>query len=243
LPENPRLHQTGACFVTLESSGSLRGCIGSLNARRPLAEDVLHNARAAAFDDPRFPPLHGAELAGVEISISVLTPPEPFPVKNEADLLQSLRPGVDGLLLEDGAYRATFLPSVWEQLPTPAAFLAQHLDARDHVLDVDVLAMCFQAGLGDEFSASNAFEAGKVAMNVDGEWRVAFIAAEHPDTAGQQEVQGLLTQDQLLPHPQSLLPRAQGPQRDPVGMGEGRQGRQSQASQEVRPKEAVHLQP
>jgi len=125
LPENPRLHQTGACFVTLESSGSLRGCIGSLNARRPLAEDVLHNARAAAFDDPRFPPLHGAELAGVEISISVLTPPEPFPVKNEADLLQSLRPGVDGLLLEDGAYRATFLPSVWEQLPTPAAFLAQ----------------------------------------------------------------------------------------------------------------------
>ncbi|MDI1302610.1 MAG: AmmeMemoRadiSam system protein A [bacterium] len=125
LPENPRLHQAGACFVTLESSGSLRGCIGSLNARRPLVEDVLHNARAAAFDDPRFPPLTIAELSRVEISISVLTPPEAFPVKNEADLLQSLRPGIDGLLLEDGAYRATFLPSVWEQLPTPAAFLAQ----------------------------------------------------------------------------------------------------------------------
>lgn len=125
LPENPRLHQAGACFVTLESSGSLRGCIGSLEARRPLVEDVLHNARAAAFEDPRFPPLSHAELPGVEISISVLTPPEAFPVKNETDLLQLLRPGVDGLLLEDGACRATFLPSVWEQLPAPAIFLAQ----------------------------------------------------------------------------------------------------------------------
>ena len=125
LPENPRLQQVGACFVTLTLSGELRGCIGSLTARRPLAEDVLHNACASAFDDPRFPPLDAAELARVDISISVLTPPEPFPVKNEAELLQTLRPGVDGLLLEDGTCRATFLPSVWEQLPTPAAFIAQ----------------------------------------------------------------------------------------------------------------------
>ncbi|TPQ25440.1 AmmeMemoRadiSam system protein A [Methylomonas koyamae] len=112
-----------ATFVTLERAGQLRGCIGMLEARRPLAEDVAENAFAAAFRDPRFPPLRDSELAGLDLHISVLTPAEPLPVKSEADLLQQLRPGVDGLILEEGGRRATFLPAVWDDLPEPARFL------------------------------------------------------------------------------------------------------------------------
>lgn len=123
LSASSRLQQLDACFVTLKIRGELRGCIGSLTAYRPLEEDVIHNARAAARKDPRFSPLTIAELAQVEISISVLTPPKAFVVNSEAELLQILRPGIDGLLLEEGPYRATFLPAVWEQLPTPEEFL------------------------------------------------------------------------------------------------------------------------
>ena len=124
LPDDPRLLEEGACFVTLKAHGELRGCIGTLAAHRPLADDVRHNARNAAFRDPRFPPLAAAELPGIQLSISVLTPPQPFPVGSEAQLLAALRPGEDGLILEDGGHRATFLPAVWTQLPTPAEFLA-----------------------------------------------------------------------------------------------------------------------
>lgn len=124
LPQIPRLLLEGACFVTLKERGELRGCIGTLTAHRPLAEDVRHNARNAAFRDPRFPPLSAAEFPGIGISISVLTPPRPFAVTDEAQLLHELRSGEDGLILEDGGHRATFLPAVWEQLPAPATFLA-----------------------------------------------------------------------------------------------------------------------
>ncbi|MGM0592941.1 MAG: AmmeMemoRadiSam system protein A [Pseudomonadota bacterium] len=120
------LQQPGACFVTLERGGQLRGCIGSLSAHRPLVEDVAENAWAAAFADPRFAPLREEELAGLEIHISVLTPAEPMRFESEQDLLAQLQPGVDGLVLEEGLRRGTFLPSVWEQLPTPELFL-RHL--------------------------------------------------------------------------------------------------------------------
>jgi len=112
-----------ACFVTLELQGRLRGCIGSLEAVRPLAQDVAANAYAAAFRDPRFPPLSEAEFAGLDLHLSLLTPPQPFPCASEADLLQRLRPGRDGLILQEGSRRATFLPSVWEQLPDRQSFL------------------------------------------------------------------------------------------------------------------------
>ncbi|OAI16051.1 hypothetical protein A1507_12610 [Methylomonas koyamae] len=112
-----------ATFVTLERAGQLRGCIGMLEARQPLAEDVAENAFAAAFRDPRFPPLRDSELAGLDLHISVLAPAEPLPVASEADLLQQLRPGVDGLILQEGGRRATFLPAVWDDLPEPARFL------------------------------------------------------------------------------------------------------------------------
>jgi AmmeMemoRadiSam system protein A len=115
----------GACFVTLEKSGELRGCIGSLEARDPLVYDVVNNTVGAAFSDPRFAPVQLSELQDITISLSVLSPPEAMNVKDEADLLQQLHENVDGLILEDGYHRATFLPSVWRQLPDKQQFLQQ----------------------------------------------------------------------------------------------------------------------
>jgi AmmeMemoRadiSam system protein A len=115
-----------ATFVTLHGGGSLRGCIGTLIATRPLVEDVAHAAYAAAFNDPRFPPLHRDETDDVDLHVSILSPPAPLAFTDEASLLDQLRPGVDGLVLEDGPHRGTFLPSVWESLPDAAAFW-QHL--------------------------------------------------------------------------------------------------------------------
>lgn len=120
------LREPGASFVTLQKNGELRGCIGSLEAHRPLVEDVVHNAYAAAFSDPRFPPLSERELADVDFHLSILTPAVPMDFNSEADLLRQIRPGIDGLVLEDGIHRGTFLPSVWESLPNAEQFL-QHL--------------------------------------------------------------------------------------------------------------------
>ncbi|MBT3196278.1 MAG: AmmeMemoRadiSam system protein A [Gammaproteobacteria bacterium] len=117
------LQQPGACFVTLELHNQLRGCIGSLEAHRPLAEDLLSNGYAAAFRDPRFPPLTRSEYQQIAIKISLLSTPEPMQFKSEAELIRQLLPGVDGLILQEGAQRGTFLPSVWEQLPDPHDFL------------------------------------------------------------------------------------------------------------------------
>jgi len=114
-----------ASFVTLHVEGALRGCIGTLEARAPLVEDVAENARAAAFRDPRFPVLRHAELSCLDVHISVLGRPETLRFESERDLISQLRPGVDGLILEESGRRGTFLPSVWEQLPQPAEFLRQ----------------------------------------------------------------------------------------------------------------------
>ncbi len=113
----------GACFVTLKKNGQLRGCIGSPEAHRPLLTDVAVNAYGAAFRDPRFPILEASELPEVTLSISVLSPQAPMTIRDEADLLAQLRPGIDGLVIADGGKRALFLPSVWEQLPDKRAFL------------------------------------------------------------------------------------------------------------------------
>ena len=122
------LEEPGASFVTLTSGrlpgGPLRGCIGSLVARRPLREDVEANAVAAALHDPRFPPLTARELDDVVVEVSVLSAPAVLPAADEAELLARLRPGVDGVVLSASGHRATFLPQVWEQLPDPADFLA-----------------------------------------------------------------------------------------------------------------------
>lgn len=120
----PRLQQPGASFVTLTQRGQLRGCMGTLSAYKPLAQDVADNAVASALRDPRFPPVTPLEVPRLKVEISVLTVPVDFPVRDEAELLQKLQPGVHGLILHDGAHRATFLPSVWEQLPDPRDFVA-----------------------------------------------------------------------------------------------------------------------
>jgi len=118
------LQAPGASFVTLTRQGELRGCIGTLEAHRPLGVDVRENAVAAAFRDPRFMPLTRAEFDDIRVEVSLLSPTEPLAVANEEDALARLRPNVDGIVFEYGHYRSTFLPQVWEQLPEPAEFLA-----------------------------------------------------------------------------------------------------------------------
>jgi hypothetical protein len=115
--------------VTLKQGSQLRGCIGSLNAHRPLIEDVRYNAMAAAFSDPRFRTLDIGEFGAIKVEVSLLSRPESLHFRNQADLLSQLRPLVDGLILECGSHRSTFLPQVWESLPEPAMFLA-HLKAK-----------------------------------------------------------------------------------------------------------------
>lgn len=129
-PHRPgRLDQPGATFVTLKRHGTLRGCIGSLEARRALRRDVEENALAAAFRDPRFPPLVACEWDGLALSVSVLSPSRRVAFEDEESLLAGLRPGRDGLILERDGRRGTFLPQVWSQLPDPVDFL-RHLERK-----------------------------------------------------------------------------------------------------------------
>lgn len=115
----------GAAFVTLTIHGALRGCIGALEATQPLILDVCEHAVAAAQDDYRFPPVRERELDQLEIEISCLTAPCPLEYDRPEQLLQRLRPGIDGVVLRHGSLRATFLPQVWEKLPQPEEFLSQ----------------------------------------------------------------------------------------------------------------------
>lgn len=119
----PSLLEPRSCFVTLHLNKRLRGCIGSLTAIQPLIVDVTVNAFKAAFQDPRFSPLTPTEFEHLELEISVLSPAQVLTVTDEADLLAKLQPGVHGLVLSDQGHRATFLPSVWQQLPNPKDFV------------------------------------------------------------------------------------------------------------------------
>jgi AmmeMemoRadiSam system protein A len=120
----PELLKNSATFVTLTQNGQLRGCIGSLQAYRPLIEDIRENACNAAFRDPRFKPLSADELPITLVEVSLLTPAETMQFSSEADALAQLRPNIDGIIFSAGNRRSTFLPQVWEQLPKPADFMA-----------------------------------------------------------------------------------------------------------------------
>jgi len=120
----PLLQQNGASFVTLTEEGELRGCVGALEPTMPLAEDVRYHAVAAALQDYRFPPVRPAEVSRIVIEISRLTLPQPLLYKGPQDLITRLHPNIDGVIINDGYRRATFLPQVWEKLPNPRAFLA-----------------------------------------------------------------------------------------------------------------------
>ena len=119
----PWLREQGACFVTLTQGDELRGCIGTLEAHRPLLADVKANARAAAFSDPRFAPLSESEWQHTDVEISLLSALQPLQFANEADALAQLRPGIDGVVFEYRHFRSTFLPQVWEQLPNTEEFM------------------------------------------------------------------------------------------------------------------------
>jgi MEMO1 family protein len=123
----PWLQQSGATFVTLMKNGELRGCIGSLQPARALAADVAENALGAAFRDPRFPALTAAEWPQCSVEVSLLSSAKPIRFADEADLLEQIRPGEDGIILEADGKRATFLPQVWESVPDKRAFLDQLL--------------------------------------------------------------------------------------------------------------------
>jgi len=113
------LTEKGASFVTLTIGGNLRGCIGALEAYQPLMNDVQEHAVAAAMEDFRFPPVSRAEVPHLEIEVSRLTPPQRLEYSQPLELLNLLKPGIDGVVLRDGPRRATFLPQVWEKSRMP----------------------------------------------------------------------------------------------------------------------------
>ncbi|MCC6334979.1 MAG: AmmeMemoRadiSam system protein A [Myxococcales bacterium] len=123
VPEDAWLYEKKAVFVTLHKDGDLRGCVGQLAARLPLCEAVRSAAKAAAFHDGRFPPLRETELPQVHLEISVLSALEPLEAATEAEALQAIRPGVDGVVLTHGARSGVFIPEMWKQLPDPNEFL------------------------------------------------------------------------------------------------------------------------
>ncbi len=123
------LTEERACFVTLHKKGDLRGCIGVLQPRLSLVEEVIHSARSAALEDPRFAPLRPGELSDIAIEISILSIPEPLAFTDPSEIPSLLRPGIDGVILRRGYFRATFLPQVWDQLPDPIQFL-EHLSRK-----------------------------------------------------------------------------------------------------------------
>ncbi|HWA38455.1 MAG TPA: AmmeMemoRadiSam system protein B [Burkholderiales bacterium] len=127
IADSPFLFQAGATFVTITKERKLRGCIGSLEAVRPVGEDVAHNARGAAFRDPRFPPMAAPEWPQCRLEVSLLSAPKPMRFADEADLLGQVVPGEDGIILQCDGRRATFLPQVWESLPAKKAFFAELL--------------------------------------------------------------------------------------------------------------------
>ena len=123
--EGPQwLRRQGACFITLMLDARLRGCIGTLRAHRALADDVQANAVAAAFRDPRFPPIAAEEFPAVALEISVLSALEPMRFDDEPDALRQLRRGIDGLVFEYGHHTSTFLPQVWDDFKEPMDFIA-----------------------------------------------------------------------------------------------------------------------
>lgn len=115
--------QSGACFVTLEIDGELRGCIGSIIAHRILIDDLAQNAQNSAFSDPRFVPLKREEFDELSINVSLLSEPQKMHFKNESELLNQIKPFLDGIIIKDGHFQAVYLPSVWEQLPDKVVFL------------------------------------------------------------------------------------------------------------------------
>jgi hypothetical protein len=155
----PWLAQHGACFVTLTQFGQLRGCIGTLEARRSLLSDVESNAVSAALHDPRFVPLTPEEFTLVRVEVSLLTTPKPLCFGSEKDALAQLHSASSGVVFEYGQYCSTFLPQVWESLRQPQLFLAE---------------LKRKAGLPDDFWA----EGVKLSCYTVTKWRETSLVEE-----------------------------------------------------------------
>ena len=155
LASHPWLGEMGAVFVTLSEEGNLRGCIGSIVAHRDLIDDLIINAKAAAFNDPRFPPVSVEELDTLKIEISLLTTPHILGYSDIKDLKAKIRPGIDGVILQQGHHQATYLPSVWEQLPGFEQFfgtLCQKAGLRADCLEYHPTIQVYQAEKIEESS-------------------------------------------------------------------------------------------
>lgn len=124
LKDFPFLAQNGATFVTLTLNNQLRGCIGSLQAHRPLLDDLISNANAAAFEDPRFYELTLDEFKKVKIEISILSTPVEVIYTDIEDLKSKIKPNIHGVILQKDGRKSTFLPQVWEQLPSFEEFFS-----------------------------------------------------------------------------------------------------------------------
>jgi len=166
----PILLAPGAAFVTLRRAGALRGCIGSATAWRPLIADVVDHAFNAAFHDPRFPRLELLELQGLTLSLSVLTPATPMRFANETELLEQLRPGIDGLIIEDAGHRSLFLPSVWEEVPDRRWFLT--LLKQKAGLDADHFSSSFHAQRFRSIEVKGAMQEAPGAAAAEFGWQV-----------------------------------------------------------------------
>ncbi len=149
---DPSLREPRATFVTLRIGGKLRGCTGSLEAVNPLIVDVARSAHRSAFEDPRFSAIDADEIPRLAFHISVLSPLEPLPAESEAALRASLRPGIDGLVLREGPTSGTFLPSVWDSLPSPDRFLQELKRKAGLPLDYWSPTLCFERYTVEEFS-------------------------------------------------------------------------------------------
>ncbi len=124
-PEGAWLAEERSTFVTLLVDEGLVGCMGSVRPLRSLENDVRENALSAAFEDPRFPVLTATEFPRLVVEVSLLSELESLSVTDEEDLLRRIRPGVDGLILEFGSHRSTYLPQVWEKIPHPQTFVEE----------------------------------------------------------------------------------------------------------------------
>jgi hypothetical protein len=119
LSKDPNMNLPAAVFVTLTERGELRGCIGTTEPQSSLLDGVRYFARAAAFEDPRFPALEARELPAVHIEISILSAPQPI---HDAS---SIIPGKHGVTVRKDGRSGLFLPTVWEQLPGKEQFLSE----------------------------------------------------------------------------------------------------------------------
>jgi len=115
--------QPGACFVTIEKNGHLRGCIGSIVAHRPLITDLVEHAKDAAFKDTRFSAVREEELPELKFAVSILTEPRKIVFDNEEQLMEKIVPNEDGIIIRDGDFQAVYLPSVWAELPDKTEFM------------------------------------------------------------------------------------------------------------------------